>query len=213
MLHHTRLAAECLPRVGQAVGGVDVRLALAVVAEPGGLHDRSTGDGGPCRGEVAGVVDHSERADGEARLAEEPLLGAPVLHDGDGVWPGANQHAAAQPLQGRGGRILELDRHHGALLGQPVDRRRVVVGGDEMHIGHCARRGGGIGFEHHRAVPHRARRDGEIPAQLAAAEDADGGGRGDRAQAHPGRVGSGQVGSGQVGGRCDDTAASCRSAR
>ena len=59
--------------------------------------------------------------------------------------------------------------------GQLVERGLVGVLGSEMAVGHESGRAQRIGIEHHHAVAHRARPEREHPAELTAAEHADGG--------------------------------------
>ena len=75
--------------------------------------------------------------------------------------------------------VLQLVGDDGAPLGQPERRTDVVVGADDELVGDGGAGAVDVGVEDRDAVAHRPGRLGEHPAQLAAAEDADRGGRQD----------------------------------
>ena len=80
--------------------------------------------------------------------------------------------------------ILELGGDHIAVEGDPLQRRGVVVGRHQVHIGHGSRRRGRVGVDHERAIAHRAGGDEGVPAELTATHHPDRGRRDDRLVPH-----------------------------
>ncbi len=179
LLEHARHPTELLPRRGQFARGGTANLPLALVAEAGGLQDRRKADGGG-RGRDVGIgLDHSVRPDIDPDVVEESLLGDAVLADTDGRRRWVHEGAPDEPFHRSRRSVLELDGDNSAGVGELVQRGRVVVRGDEVDIGNPPGGGVGVRIQHGRAVTHRARSDDEVEAQLAAAEDAQHGRRGD----------------------------------
>jgi hypothetical protein len=73
-------------------------------------------------------------------------------------------------FSGRRRNVLELKRDHRRLPREFGDRVQIVVGGRNLHVGHVPRGGVLIRREHVNAITHPPRRQGEHPAELAAAE-------------------------------------------
>ncbi len=76
--------------------------------------------------------------------------------------------------------------------GELVESGVIVVGGNEMAIGHRPGGGGGIGIEHDRAIARQAGGDDGVASELPSAEHPDRGRRSDRglAAAHVGGAAS-----------------------
>ncbi len=72
---------------------------------------------------------------------------------------GARTTSRRQPVEGRGGRVLELGRDDGARRGQAVEGAGIVVRRDEVLVGDATGGRGGVGIEHDGAVAHQPRRD------------------------------------------------------
>ncbi len=106
----------------------------------------------------------------------------PVLGDRHRLDRRPDERVRGQPLERLGRDVLELGRDRGARGRQLVQRARVGVGGAQVDVGHAAGRAAGIGVEHHHAVAHRPRAQREHPAELAAAQHADGGAGQDHAE-------------------------------
>ena len=106
---------------------------------------------------------------------QELLLRDPVLRDGHRLGRRPHRAAPAQALERRGRDVLELGRDRGAVARELVERAGVGVGRAEVAVGHQAGRARGVGVEHHHVVAHRAGPQGEHPAELTAAEHANGG--------------------------------------
>ena len=84
LFDHAGHATEFRPRAVHRRHVSDATLALAVVAEPSGLHDRPTVDDGgddPRSDHGLRFVEHQVRPDGEPVVDEELLLGDAVLGD------------------------------------------------------------------------------------------------------------------------------------
>ncbi len=75
----------------------------------------------------------------------------PVLSDRHRRRRRRHQRPAVEHVECGSRRVLELGRHHAALVAQPAQRLVIVVGGDEVLVGDAAGRRDGIGFEHDRS--------------------------------------------------------------
>ena len=173
-------------------------LALAVVAEAGRLQD--PGEQLVRQGRaVLALLDHRERGVGEAVVAEEGLLGDAVLAHPHRGAAGAHDGEGGQVVEGVGGHVLELGRDRGARPTQPVEGLDVVVGGDEVVVGDAAGGAGLVGVEHPGRVAELLRGPDEVPPELAAAEDTDGGGGQDHGSGSGGAAGPAPARSGRCG--------------
>ncbi len=83
-------------------------------------------------------------------------------------------------LHRRGVDVLEFEGHDVDLAREVPDRIEILVRGGDLHIGQMAGRGVLTGGECVDAIAHLPGGDGEHPAELPAAEDADGCSRQDR---------------------------------
>ena len=153
--------------------GVHAALALAVVAEAGGLEDRRQPDRGHRSGQVGVRCDRGVRPDSQPDPLDERFLGRPVLGDGDCVRAGRHDSAGGESLECGRRRVLELCRHHCAAGGHFVEGAGVVVRRDEVLVDDVAHGCVGIRVEGDDLVPHRPCGDGQHPPELAATEDAD----------------------------------------
>ena len=165
---------------GADAGGIGGRpLPLAVVAETGRLDDersveRADGD------KVGGIDQRGTRGDRDARPFEERLLRDAVLGDRHGPGRRGDDDVAGEALQGGRWGVLELGGDHRATRRQLVERRSIVVGGDEMTVGDGPGRCIGVRVEDDRAIAGQASGDDGKAPELATAQHPDGRRRGDR---------------------------------
>ena len=97
-----------------------------------------------------------------------------------GVAPGSDRDQRLDRLHDGRRDVLQLVGHDVAATGQPQRGADVVVGADHQLVGDGRARAVDVGVEDRDAVAHRPGGLGEHPAELAATEDADRGGRQDR---------------------------------
>lgn len=138
-------AEELEEGVGELLWGADELLALAVVAEGGGLEDAWDAELGGGEVEVLEGVDGAEWGDGEAVLLEEGFFAEPMLGDVEDapVWADGSDFSGGEA--GGGGDILELEGDDIDLGSEAADLIEVFVGGDAFDIGDGAGWGVGIG--------------------------------------------------------------------
>ena len=132
-------------------------------------------------------ADRREGGDRDAGAGEEPLLPQPVLGGVEDRSRRPHGSVRGGGLGGVGGDVLELEGDDVHPAGEVADRVEVVIGGLDLAVGDLAGGGVVVRGEGVHPVAHPAGGDGEHAAELAAAEDADGGAREDRLQ---GRVSS-----------------------
>ncbi len=155
----------------------DQRLPLAVVPPAGGLEDgraAEPGDGGGQLGQTHRPG--SQAATGNAVVAARNAFSrrrcwVTCRTDPPGR-TGANVAAAAAVAAGT---FSNSNVTTDTDPGEGPDGVQVVVGGRHLDVGHLAGRRVVVGRERGHPVPHLPGGDGEHPAQLAAAEDAEGG--------------------------------------
>jgi hypothetical protein len=174
LFEDARLALCPAPGLFGGRRGVDFRLALAVVAEAGGLENTGDAEGGDGRFKFGERVHLAKGGEREAVFYEELFFAEAVL--------GGVEDIAVRPDEGElstgggGSRrdVLELEGDGADLAREAAHGVEVFVGGDDFEIGDLAGRGIGIGRKGVDAITHAACRNREHAAELAAAEDADG---------------------------------------
>jgi hypothetical protein len=105
-------------------------------------------------------------------LSQEALFGAAILADAHRFGIRPHRHELGKVGQAVGGNVLELGGHRRAGFGHPVQRVRVVVGGDEMLVGNAPCRALRVGIKHHHAVAQLMGGNDEEAPELAAAQHA-----------------------------------------
>ena len=100
---------------------------------------------------------------------------AAVLRDGDRFRAGRHPAMVRQLDQAGRRHVLEFGGDGGTGGAELLQRGVVGVVGLQVDIGHLPGGAGQIGVQHHDLVAHGARGDREHAAELAAAEDAEGG--------------------------------------
>ena len=123
--------------------------------------------------EVGKGAHDPERRDREAVVAQERLLGDPVLRDRDAVGGGAHHAVPCQKAQAVGRHVLEFGRRTRAGGRQFAQRCIVEVIALQVAIGDATRRAVRARIEHGHPVAHRLRRHREHAAELAATEQAE----------------------------------------
>ena len=172
-------AAERRPCILR-VAPVEAQLAPTIVAALARLDEERRPDAPRGRLERLRRVDVRVRSDREAAIGEPLLLAATMLHDAEQVGAGPHRHQLERRFE-RGRRdLLDLDRDDVGLTRQLARAIDVVEPRDDDAIDDGTRRAVGIGIEHLHAIAERARGERRHAAQLAATEDADGGGWKDR---------------------------------
>ncbi len=148
-------------------------LALAVVAERGGLEDRRQADPVHRRGQLLERLHRLERRHREALQAQERLLARALLGDVQGVAAGPHRHDLGGGIGGGGGDVLELEGDDVHAAREGANGVEVVVVGVDFDVGHLA--GGRVeaGRERVHAVTHPPGCDREHPSELSAAEHAE----------------------------------------
>ena len=163
-------------------GGRHPDLAAAVVAaarclEPERQPDRVRRRGRP---QLVGRADLAPGRHGDPGALDEPALGDAVVGHDQRPVPGPDRD---ERLDGRhDGRrdVLQLVGDDGAAAGQAERGADVVVRADHQLVGDRCAGAIDVRVEDRDAVAHRAGGLREHPAELAATEDADRGGRQDR---------------------------------
>ena len=102
-----------------------------------------------CPGQIGGLLDDDIRRDLGSGGHQRRFLARPVLAEAQHGGRRTQRHAAFQRGSRLLGHVLEFQRH-GVALCQPLQARRIGVGGLEM-LGAQAGRGLRIGFQHHAA--------------------------------------------------------------
>ena len=153
--------------------GLQLHLALAVIAKAGGFQDRGqaklVGSGAQVRFRVHGRPGRGLQAE----VVQERLFRDPVLADRQGAAVGADGSQAFQQVEGGGRDVLEFIGDDVDRLGEGAQGGLVLVGGGGDLVGDVAS-GRGARFIDVAAIAQPAGRDREHPAKLAAAKNADG---------------------------------------
>ena len=102
------------------------------------------------------------------------LLRAAVLADRDRRRRRRDRPAQGQPLERGRWHVLELGRDRVAGRGETIEARRIEVVGADVLVRDPSRGAVRIGIEDDRAIAERLCRVHEHPAELAAADDAEG---------------------------------------
>ena len=150
------------------------QLALAVIAHAPGLQDAAAAEGLQAHGEIAVVVDWQELRRRNPDAVEEGLFGEAVLGHFERPRRRVDRHALGEMSGGNHRHVLEFVGDDRADAGQFVERCRVVIGGDDLAIGNLRCRTIGLRLQHHGLVAEAGCGHGQHPAELAAADDADG---------------------------------------
>ena len=172
LLQHAGHPAQLGPGRGQGGAVGHPQLALAVVAQAGGLEDAGQQGVGDC-GEVGLAGDHRMGGTGHAAGAEVGLLGGTVLANRHRVAAGGDRSALGQPAQGLGGHVLEFGGDGVGLVGQPGQAGGVEVGGGQVQVGHPSGRAAAVRVQHRGAETQRLRGVHEHAAELATAHHAE----------------------------------------
>ena len=179
--------------IGEDFGGVGLwenfLLALPVVAEAGGFEDG--GEAEVTRGGVeVGVGFHfAEGRGGEAIVAEESFLPQPLLSGVENVAGGPDNGVASGDFGGDGRDVLDLEGDDADALGEVGEALLIEVIPDRFDISDLARWRVGVRRVNGDTIAELAGGEGQHPAQLAAAEDADGG-AGEDGEVHGRRSGN-----------------------
>ncbi|SBV97941.1 hypothetical protein KL86APRO_10949 [uncultured Alphaproteobacteria bacterium] len=173
-------ALDRRPRVGRLRRTVNAELALAVVSQGAGLEDAGGAEVGDAALQAREVVDLPPGRGGGADAREEGLFGDAVLCGFEHRPRRAHQRPRGEPLDRRGGNVLELEGDHVHRRGEGVERLGVVVGGGGMRGGHRERRGVILRTIDMAAVAEARGGERRHPAELAAAENTDRRSRRDR---------------------------------
>ena len=110
-------------------------------------------------------------------LADEAPLGEPVLRGAEGGEPGAQRRSLCRGGGGPDADVLQLVGDDVAQRTEAAGGIDVVIAPDDELVRHGRRRAARVRVERDDPVAHRARREREHPAQLAAAHDPDRGAR------------------------------------
>ncbi len=153
----------------------DARLALAVVTEARRLQHRRQFDIGQGRVDVRGATNHRERSDRKTMRLEKTFFRAAVLRHRDCIAAGADGSALGQFDQHFGRGVFEFGGDGRTGGGHLFERNRVGVGGVQMAAGELGRRRQRIRVQHRHPVVHIACSHGKHAAELAAADQAEGG--------------------------------------
>ncbi len=169
------------------VGGLhDPPLALAVVAVAAGLEDAGGADLRDGPREVGRRIDRGERRGPAAQPGDEALLAQPVLRRLQRAPVGNGR--LLERGQRRDGDVLELVGDDRAVVRELCQRFGIVPLGAGERGAHFRRHALGFGRVDVAAVAELRRGDRDHPAELAAAEDADGRAGGDHAWGEAWRV-------------------------
>jgi hypothetical protein len=174
LLEHAGDAAEALPGLRELGARAHAGLALAVVAEAGGLQDAGQQIGIDGRERGLGI-DQRVRGARDAAAHEMRLLGRAVLADRDRGGAGCDRTVLRELRERVGRDVLELGRDRGTELGQPRQALRVEVAGADVVVRDQPGRAGRVGIEHGRRIAHLLRGMHEHAGELAAAHHAQGG--------------------------------------
>src|SRR5271166_440554 len=173
---HRRPAERSMHR--RDVGAfADERLALAVIAEASRLEDRGAAELGHRAGERACVLDPGEARGRQLKVAQEGLLDQPVLGQRERPGPGPDRDPPGEKFDGCGRDVLEFICCDIRRLGEAGERLFVVVRGDRPAGRGVIGRRVGLGRVDVGPKTDLQRCDGEHPAELPCAENADGGAR------------------------------------
>src|SRR5437868_55164 len=85
--------------------GGDAALALAVIAEAGGLEDGRGAERSQSGGEIGETGNGAMRGDGNAEFCDEGLFRETVLRDGERIGAGAQGFSAREEFGGGGGDV------------------------------------------------------------------------------------------------------------
>ena len=169
-----RGAADRVPRGLRGVGRVDLDLALAVVAEAGGLQHGGGTDRRQASAQAVEAVDCGPGRWTAADALHEAFFADPLLRDAECARAWVDGDALGEPFHGLDRDVLELVGDDVAGVGEVGKDDAVVV------VGARHRRGGLrgdallVGREDVRVIAELGRGGGEHAAELPSAEDADG---------------------------------------
>ncbi len=165
-----RLRAQCRPR-GIRIGGLpQAELALAVVAEPARLQDRRCADLTQRAIEIVAAVHRHELRRRQAALAEQGLLGQPVLRHRERPRIRKHRGAPGHPAGGFGRHVLEVEGDHVDLGGERLQRGVVAPVGDPQR-GDLTGTGVGGAVDHAHLHAQRCRRQRQHARQLTTAQN------------------------------------------
>src|SRR5271157_3746619 len=105
---HRRWAERAMNR-GDVGALADQRLALAVIAEPPGLEDRRAAELGDRTHQRARILDLDEGRDFQSEIAQERLLGQPVLGQRQRPDARPDRHALSEKFDRRRRHVLEFE--------------------------------------------------------------------------------------------------------
>ena len=175
-----RRAAEPLDRAVDLGGRGDADLPAAVVAAGGRLEPQRQAEPIGCGTELIRGADLAPRRDGDAGAFDEPPLGEAVLGHDQRVAAGPDRPGRVDRADDVGGDVFELVGHDRAPFRQPLGGTDIVIRGEDQLVGDDGSRTVRVRVEDRDPIAHGPGRDGQHPAELAAAQDADRGRRIDR---------------------------------
>jgi hypothetical protein len=171
LLQHAAHAAQFRKRSLQLLAAGDAALALAVVAQRGGLQDAGQQRFGHA-GAVGRRAQHRVGRAGHTAAGEMRLLGGAVLADRQrgGRW--GDESLGGQFLHHASRNVLELGADRCAELGQLLQRTRLLVGRAQVFVGRRPGRTVEVGVQHCHAVTELLRGMCSHAAELTAAQHA-----------------------------------------
>src|SRR5690606_11820232 len=172
-------------------------LPLAVVAEAGGLHDARRADLRDGGVDLGGVRRRAPAGQRQAGTREEPPLPAAVLGEVEGARRRPHRAGGLGRGERRRGDVLELECDDVDPLRQLAQGVGGVERRAQVEVGDRRGRRALLGREHGEAVAHPPAGGAQRQAELAAADDADGGPGEERLRGPPTHQGS-NVGVGSV---------------
>ena len=176
-----RRPADRLPGGSRRPGLAGPALPLAVIAEPAALQDQRQAERLLGGADVVLVVDRGPARDLAAVRFDEALFDGAVLGDREGRSP--RLELVAKLGKRLGGQVLEFVGGDIDRVGERLECVSIVL----ARAGESRRDPGRgrieVGGDHMAVVAELRSGDGQHPAELAAADDADRGARGD---GHPG---------------------------
>ena len=170
-----RTAVErAVPGVAQIVARRQHDLALSVIAEGLGLENGGTADQRVRRIGIGVFLDRRIGRRLQPEAAHEILFGDAVLRNLERAGARPNRNPVPEPFQRRCRHVLELDGDDIHRRAEGIQGRGVVIG--RHGLGGRDLRGGAAGLrrEYVTAIAERRGGDRQHPAELAAAENADG---------------------------------------
>src|SRR5690606_10326664 len=149
-------------------------LPLAVISQPPGLQDAAAGKGGERFRKTLVMIDLPESGGWNADAVEVLLLDKPVLRHFERPGPGQDRNFRRKPSRCLDRHILEFVGDDVAAAGELGERRRIVIGRDDLAVGDLRGRTVGARFQNDCPVGKARRRHRQHAPELAAAENADG---------------------------------------